>query len=216
MATAKTTNQMNSWTGDFGREYTDRNPQSVEEMNALYEKLFGVSRVELNQEFLGDLDRDLRILEVGSNVGVQLQILQKMGFHDLYGIELQHYALELSKQKTQNINLIWGSAFDIPFRDGFFELVFTSGVLIHISPNDIAQVLSEINRCSKKYVWGFEYYADEYQSIEYRGRKDLLWKTNFRKLYQEHFPSLQLVKEKRVSHINSSNKDLMFLLEKNP
>ncbi len=215
MATAKMTEQTNSWVGNFGREYTDRNPQSVEEMNALYEKSFGVSRIELNQEFLGDLDRNLRILEVGSNVGVQLQILQQMGFRDLYGIELQSYAVELSKQNTQNINLIWGSAFDIPFRDGFFDLVFTSGVLIHISPKDIAQVLSGIYRCSKKYIWGFEYYADDYQNIEYRGRKNLLWKTNFRKLYQDHFSALRLLREKRITHINSDNIDLMFLLEKN-
>ena len=29
------------------------------------------------------------------------------------------------------------SALDIPFKDGFFELVFTIGVLIHIPPKDL-------------------------------------------------------------------------------
>ena len=101
-----------------------------------------------------------------------------MGFVNLYGIELQSYAVELSKARTKRINIIEGSAFDIPYKDGYFDLVFTSGILIHINPSDIVWALREILRCTREYIWGFEYYADEYQEINYRGRSDLLWKTD--------------------------------------
>ena len=94
---------------------------------------YGYTRTEINSEFIGDFDRDMKILEVGSNVGNQLLCLQEMGFKSLYGIELQNYAVELSKSRTKRINIIEGSAFDIPFKDSYFDLVFTSGVLIHIS-----------------------------------------------------------------------------------
>ena len=62
--------------------------------------------------------------------------------------------LEFSKQRTGNINIIQGSAFDIPFENKYFELVFASGVLIHISPDDINLVLNETYRCTKKIYLG--------------------------------------------------------------
>ena len=71
--------------------------------------------------FLGNFDRSIRILEVGSNVGSQLNGLQKIGFKNLYGIEIQQSAVEISKQNTTNINIIKGSAFDIPFKDSYFN-----------------------------------------------------------------------------------------------
>ena len=156
----------------------------------------------------------MKILEVGSNVGNQLLCLQEMGFNNLYGIELQSYAVELSKSRTKHINIIEGSAFDIPYKDSYFDLVFTSGVLIHISPSDINMVVKEIYRCAKEYVWGFEYYADNYIEILYRDHKNLLWKTDFAKLYGEQCSDLELVKEKRFKYSDSDNVDTMYLFQK--
>jgi len=45
--------------------------------------------------------------------------------------------VERSKQNLKNIDILQGSAFDVPFKDGFFDLVFTSGVLIHLASGDI-------------------------------------------------------------------------------
>jgi pseudaminic acid biosynthesis-associated methylase len=208
------TKHVKTWTGEFGKEYTDRNPLSLQEMDDLYQNNFGLTRTELNQQFISDLSRSNKILEVGSNIGLQLLFLQKMGFENLYGIEIQSYAVELSKSKTKGINIIQGSAFDIPFKDSYFEMVFTSGVLIHISPSDIDLALNEIHRCSSKYIWGFEYFAEKYTEIPYRGQKDLLWKTDFARLFLDRFKDLELVKEKRIKYIASDNVDNMYLLRK--
>ena len=210
----KDTNQTEMWAGQFGKEYTDRNALSLEEMESSYRGKYGMSRAELNQQFVGDLDRSIRILEVGSNIGNQLLCLQKMGFSDLWGIELQSYAVELSKSRTKNINIIEGSAFDIPYKDKYFDLVFTSGVLIHINPTDIGLVMEEIYRCTKEYIWGLEYYADEYTEIPYRGHKNLLWKADFGGLYRERFGDLEFVKEERLEYLDNDNADAMFLLRK--
>lgn len=211
---SKITKQMEKWAGEFGKEYTDRNALTLEEMERLYQKNYGVTRTEMNLEFIGDLGRSIRILEVGSNIGNQLLCLQNMGFQTLYGIELQEYAVEISKSRTKHINIIQGSAFDIPFKDNFFDLVFTSGLLIHIAPSDVEQILREIHRCTKKYIWGSEYFADSYTQVEYRGHTELLWKTNFVKLYLDTFPDLRIVKEKRYKYLDNDNVDSMFLLEK--
>lgn len=210
------TDQMKKWDGEFGKEYTDRNARTLEQVAASYAVRYGedVTPTKLKGEFIEHFSRSMRILEVGSNVGNQLLWLQAMGFKNLYGIELQSYAVELSKSRTKNIDIITGSAFDIPFKDGFFDLIFTDGVLIHISPSDIVQALKEIYRCTNKYIWGFEYYADEYTEIPYKQHRNLMWKANFAKLYIDKLPGLELLKEKRLKYINSDNEDSMFLLKK--
>ena len=210
----KITQQMEQWFGQFGKDYTDRNALSLEEMEALYEGKYGVTRTELNERFLKGIDRSIRILEVGSNVGNQLLCLQNLGFTELHGIELQSYAVELSRSSTSNISIVEGSAFDIPYKDGYFDLVFTSGVLIHIDPADIAMAMREIHRCTREYIWGFEYYAEEHLEILYRGQRHLLWKGDFASLYLEQFGDLELVEEKRLRYLTGDNVDAMFLLRK--
>ena len=211
---SKCTKQMEQWGGQFGKEYTDRNVLSLEETELLYKKNYGITRTKMNSEFIGNLDRDLKILEVGSNTGTQLLYLQEAGWKNLYGIEINAYAVELSKSRTKGINIIQGSAFDIPFNDGFFDMVFTSGVLIHIAPEDIDRVLDQMYRCTRQYIWCFEYYAENYNKVNYRGHADLLWKTDFAKLFLERFSDLKLVKEKHFKYLYNENVDTMFLLQK--
>lgn len=206
--------QLEKWAGDFGQEYTDRNRSSLNAMEKLYKHHFGITRAEMNQQFLGRLDRSLRILEVGCNIGNQLLCLQRMGFNNLYGIEPQDYAVELAKKRLRDIQVIKGDIFDIPFKDDFFDLVFTSGVLIHISPKNIKRALKEIYRCSRKYIWGYEYYSDKYEEISYRGERNLLWKTDFARIFKETFPDLKLVKVEHFKYLNNDNWDMMFLLKK--
>jgi len=208
------TKQMEEWAGNFGREYTGRNALSLDEMEQMYRKRYGVTRTEMNSIFFGNLDRDVKILEVGSNIGNQLLCLQEAGFTQLYGIDLQRYAVELSKSRTKGINLIQGSAFHIPFKDCFFDVVFTSGVLIHISPEDIGKAIDEIYRCSRRLVLGFEYYAADYTEINYRGHDNILWKANYSRLYQERHEDLVLIKERFYKYTTDENVDAMFVLGK--
>ena len=208
------TEQIRMWTGTFGKEYTDRNALTLEQMDQLYKKNYGVSRTKLNEVFLGDLDRSIKILEVGSNLGNQLLRLQKMGFENLYGIEVNSYAIEQAKANTKNINIIQGDAFDIPFKDRYFDFVFTSGVLIHIAPQDIERALREIHRCSREYIWGYEFYADTYTEVRYREHDNLLWKTDFVSLYLELFDGLELVRERKLKYLENENVDAMFLIRK--
>ncbi len=114
----KFTNQMEQWVGNFGKEYTDRNAGLLEDIETAYKQRYGMTRTEMNRRFIGDIDRSIKVLEVGSNIGAQLLCLQKAGFINLYGIELQSYAVELAKIKTKDINIIQGTAFDIPFPQG--------------------------------------------------------------------------------------------------
>ena len=208
------TYQMNFWSGEFGINYTLRKDMSLEELDKLYINNFGISRTDLNTEFLSFLDKKIRILEVGTNVGLQLLNLQRMGFKDLLGIEIMDYAVELAKKRTKNINLVTASVLNIPFKDSFFDMVFTSRVLIHVHPKDLPKAIDEIYRTSREYIWCFEYFSDTCQEINYRGNKNVLWKNNFMKIFLERHPDLEVVKEKKFKYKNNNNVDMMFLLRK--
>ena len=107
-----------------------------------------------------------------------------------------------------------GSALSLPYEDGYCDLVFTSGVLIHIAPDDLPRVMDEIHRCARTFIWGLEYYAPDLTEINYRSRNGLLWKTDFAQRYLERFADLELVREQRLSYLESTNVDTVFLLRK--
>jgi pseudaminic acid biosynthesis-associated methylase len=214
--TSQSTEQIRTWTGDFGREYTDRNSHGPEELNQFYRQTYGVTRTELNERSLEGVPRDARILEVGCNLGAQMLVLQQMGFANLYGIEIQSYALERARQRLPQAVMTQASAFSIPHADGFFDLVFTSGVLIHIAPADLPVALAEIHRCTKQWIWGFEYFAPTTTEVAYRGHKALLWKTDYARLYLQQFRDLEQVREERFRYLDNDNVDTAFLLRRKP
>ena len=95
-----------------------------------------------------------------------------MGFQNLYGIEIQDYALRKARARLEDAQLALATAFEIPYPDGFFDLVFTSGVLIHVAPADLPKALREIHRCAGGFIWGLEYYSPQPIEVAYRGTRD--------------------------------------------
>jgi pseudaminic acid biosynthesis-associated methylase len=209
-----TTPQITTWVNDFGREYTDRNILSQSVLNTLYEKNYGVTRRSLNELFLSGIPADARILEVGCNVGNQLAVLREMGYRNLHGVEIQEYALEQARRNLPEIQFTRASAFEIPYPDKHFDVVFTSGVLIHIAPDDLPKAVDEIHRCAGQYVWGFEYYSPQMVEVKYRGNEGLLWKMDYAMFYLERFADLSLARRKDLRYLENSNVDSMFLLRK--
>lgn len=203
------------WLGKFGEDYTERNILDPDKMDKEYKEIFNVSRTEMNNLFLKDLNlKDGKILEIGCNIGNQLRFLQAMGYENLYGIELQPYAVQRAKDFTKGINIIQGKADDIPFKDGYFDMVFTSDVLIHIFPENLPIIMKEIARCSNKYVWGFEYYSEMFNEVTYRDNTNTLWKGDYAKEYIKNCPELKLIKQQKYKYLNDSNIDNMYLLSK--
>jgi pseudaminic acid biosynthesis-associated methylase len=214
MSKTQATPQLGEWCGEFGREYTVRSCLTPEQVDALWEKNYGISRTELNRHFLGNIPADARILEVGCNIGNQLLLLQRLGYSNLYGVDVQDYALEMARSRTKNVNLTQASSFALPYEDKYFDLVFTSGVLIHVSPKDLAAALDEIYRCAKSYIWGSEYYASSMTEINYRGHRELLWKMDYAREYLGRFDDLELILEQRLPYLENQNVDSMFLLRR--
>lgn len=218
-AESKTT-QLETWTSEFGKEYTDRNPATWQDYERVLMDYYGARKTEIFQSFLGpERLSSGRVLEVGCNVGHQLAMLHSINPGlQFYGIEPQDYARARAKELYPNFHFLPGSAFDLPFKDGFFDVVMTNGVLIHIDPSHLGQALAEIYRCSQQYVFGHEYFAESEREIRYYGNDNLLWKLNYMKAYQGEFPDLEEVKL-RYLHYREPDKDedlidQVFLLRK--
>src|SRR6266498_1218491 len=105
------TDQVRTWLGDFGREYTDRNIYAPAELDELYRRRYGITRTAVNQRALNGIPRNARILEVGCNMGNQLLLLGEMGYSNLYGIEIQDYALQRARKRVPEAVLTSASAF---------------------------------------------------------------------------------------------------------
>lgn len=202
----------------FWKEYTDRNPTTIEEVDELYLKMYGISRTEMLGYFIRwCFYRESKVLEVGCNIGTQLLFLKEMGFKYLYGIDSEPYAVE---NAHKGLNIIQGDATDTPFKDGYFDYVMTNGLLIHIPPENINAVLDEIYRCSRRYILCYEYYSEEYDIIKYRGHDNMLWKADFARLFLKRFNDLHIVGCNNEDTLiqqykrNDGNIDTMFLLEK--
>ncbi len=206
--------QSEKWRGEFGREYSERNLLNPPDLDKIYQRNYGVTRTALNHNFLADIPRSASILEVGCNLGNQLILLKQMGFENLSGIEIHQGIVNEAQSRVPWAKVMEGSVLKIPFRDASFDLVFTSGLLIHIAPQNLPLAMNEIYRCARSWIWGLEYHSPEMTEVPYRGHSELLWKADYVRLYTEGFPDLELVSEQKLSYLENDNVDSMFLLRR--
>jgi len=171
------TDQLELWRSEFGREYTDRNDHAKPERVIAWRRLLdGISPA--------------RVLEVGCNVGWNLEYLRELGIPELYGIEPQGHAVARARQRNPAFGVLQGTAFELPFRDSWFDLAFTSGVLIHIAPSTIGAALDEIYRVARRWIVAIEYDHPTEQEVSYRGVAAALWKRDHGALWQARHPDL--------------------------
>ena len=114
----------------------------------------GAPRRELDAEYLSDIPRDIAILEVGSGYGRQLETLQTLGFTRLVGLDLN-----LGGLRRSSLLGVQADAVRLPFGDNAFDLVSTSGMLMHVHPLQLRQVTDELVRVTRKWIWCFEQVA---------------------------------------------------------
>ena len=184
----ETTSQLEEWKGEFGQDYIARNQITEDKLKP------GTTAFGRMLHKATGIDS---IFEIGANIGLNQYYLNSLfkGSVSLNAIEPNEQAYaELVNGEHFKLDQSWNCAgFELPCEDASFDLVFTSRVLIHIAPEDLLQMTSEIVRVSKKYVLCCEYFNDNPITINYRGKDGLLFKRDFGKFYLENFPNLKWV-----------------------
>ena len=180
--------QITFWRGSEGDAYRARNPSGDAQIRAH----IGLWR-NILRAVKGDMPQ--HIFEVGANIGMNLQAIAALSDARLLALEPNAASrAELLKLGiVESKDIFDGVASHMPLEDNSADMVFTSGVLIHIPPNDLLPSCKEIVRIAKKYVIAIEYFSVNPETIPYRGREDLLFKRDFGGFYLDHFPNLQLV-----------------------
>tara|TARA_R110002110_G_scaffold415612_3_gene651841 strand:- start:33287 stop:33916 length:630 start_codon:yes stop_codon:yes gene_type:complete len=180
--------QLSAWTSTFGSDYLERN-RDVSDADML-PRMNGLAGL------LRDCPESPEsILEVGANIGRNL-----LAMHRLTDAKL--YAVEPFAEAFDALNSLCGDFLEdaaqtagdqLPHGDNSIDLVFTSGVLIHVAPDDLLGVMTEIHRVARRYIWCNEYFAKQPEEIPYRGEAGLLFKRDFGRYYLELFPELKPV-----------------------
>lgn len=126
-------------------------------------------------------------LECGCNIGRNLKSLKSLAPNATAAvIEINGEALDIAMKNNVVSEAFHGSIKDADLNHEF-NLVFTSGVLIHINPQDLPVTMQKIYDLSDRYILIAEYFNRTPVSIEYRGQSDKLFKRDFGKEFLENF-----------------------------
>ncbi len=180
--------QLEEWRGPFGEDYTARNPVTEESLRQRTRALACILD-RLPGAELGS------ILEVGANIGLNLRALARLTGAELYAVEPNARARKMLVKDgvVPAERALEGTAGDLPFADGGFDLVFTAGVLIHIPEAALEAAYREIHRVSRRYILTMEYFSPKAVTVPYHGRDEMLFKRDFGGLWLELFPGLEPV-----------------------
>jgi pseudaminic acid biosynthesis-associated methylase len=162
------TEQENFWAGEFGLNYIDRNNSEP----LLY------SKVAMWARMLQAANNVNSIRELGCNIGLNLAALKRLQ----PSLKLSGYEInaEAARQAAEfNVAEIKQGSILEEIKDPKVDLTFTAGVLIHINPEYLDNVYSNLVNGSNRYVLVAEYYNRAPTKINYRGHKDRLFKRDF-------------------------------------
>ena len=192
------------WAGGFGDSYVERN------------RAAGTGR-QVYWRTLVSTHQPARVLEVGCNVGANLKwLLGLLPPAEVVGVDINERALTGLRQQVPEANAMWAQARDLPFRDGWFDLTFTAGVLIHQPDSTLRQVMGELVRCSSRLVLALEYAAASPVEVPYRGERGALFKRDYGVLYQQWFPELRLLEHGQLTKAEGWDDVTCWLFTKTP
>lgn len=169
------------WAGEFGDAYVERNREAARGREGFWREI--VERTA-----------PASILEVGCNIGGNLRPLAELAPDAaLNGVDVNEIALEIAREAVPSATVARASAYELPFEDRSIDLVFTTGVLIHLPPEGVESAIDEIVRCSARHVLCGEYFAEAEQEVPYRGEEGALFKRDYGAIYARRHPDLTLL-----------------------
>lgn len=170
--------QQKFWANTYADEYIKKNNQ--------FDRDKGVAAWKLMLEKVAPINS---ILECGCNIGRNIDFLNALlPSASKSIIEISQPAFEFVTSRHDLAQAFNGAIEDANFEQGSFDLVFTTGVLIHIHPDNLLKNMERMYKLSSEYILMGEYFNRTPIMLEYQGQKDKLFKRDFGKLFIENFP----------------------------
>lgn len=96
-----------------------------------------LARRDIIFKLIKDYRKDSHILEIGCSGGPLIRFLQRRGFENIKGIDINKRAIEICKQKgIKDVQIADGQ--ETGFKDQQFDIVIASDILEHIQDEDKA------------------------------------------------------------------------------
>jgi spore coat polysaccharide biosynthesis protein SpsF len=130
------------------------------------------------------------ILEVGANVGLNLEAIGQFSVAELYATEPNDMARAELEEILPATHVTADYARKLSWPDGHVDLAFTCGVLIHVPEADLVASMREIHRCARRWIICGEYFSAKDRMEPYQGRDDALWLRDYGSIYLDNFPDL--------------------------
>ena len=189
------TKELDLWKGEFGDQYRDRNVITDEHMNA---RISAWSNNFNAISMFGSIKGlPKSYLEVGCGAGINLLAIEKIyrANNEMaipYACEPNAQTRNLANNacRKQNLFPVWlpddANATDLKFESHAVELAFTSGVLIHIHPDNQLKAMEELYRVSQRYIISMEYFSPDLREINYHEQK-ALWTRDYGSMWLDNF-----------------------------
>lgn len=165
------------WKKDYSKEYIERNSE--------FDLNLGIKAWS---KMLRNVDGLENLLECGSNIGRNIEFLEKLLPNTKKSIiELSPDAFEIITSRYNFSDAVNSSILDAELPSNYYDLVYTTGVLIHIHPDNLLENLHKIYSFSKKYILFGEMFSRNPSFVHYKGADDLLFTRDFGRYFIENF-----------------------------
>ena len=156
------------WAGEFGNEYTSRNRVDWRQRIPFWKTMIDETGARSVWEF-------------GCNAGWNLSAIRR-ACPDMVvgGTDINETAARQAWNAGLNVTHSWASS----GREEA-DMSFTAGVLIHVAPENLRDVMTMMVEVSSEWVLAIEYSAAQEEEVNYRGHAQRLWRRPYGKLYQD-------------------------------
>ena len=190
-------NQIDRWAGAFGTAYQERNAsswKSIKDRSRMFGDVFQSMEIA-NKAKPTSEPFPTSVLEVGGGCGDNLRAIDMIYERSRAPIKLMSCDPNEAARKAMSdiASVMPGDLANLPYQDGSADLVFTSGVLIHVPPEALERALSEIHRVSKRWILSIEYYNVVPEEIAYRGNDEMTWRRDWGEAWMSQFPKLNII-----------------------
>lgn len=93
---------------------------------------------------LKDINRDINVLEIGCGRGYTMMTLRKMGFHNVFGIDIDKSQTKYCKHSGLNVELVDDTIDFLAKHTSEYDLVIAFDVLEHMDKNELICALKGI------------------------------------------------------------------------
>lgn len=188
---------LREWRTGFGDDYQHRNGSdwvSIKNRSRLFGDVFQAME-NANKADPKPKAFPESVIEVGGGCGDNLRAIDMIYERSRAPIKLMACDPNEGARKAMAdvATVMPGDLSALPYGDDAADLVFTSGVLIHVPPADLDRALAEIHRVSKRWILSIEYYNNVPEEIAYRGESGMMWRRDWGEAWMAKFPDLKVI-----------------------